>query len=282
MATTNIFDQGFSNEVVFDRVVDTERTISLARQAADKAEASGQNDRANKLRAKADHLEQILQNTLQNDAGLGAGDAEQDDSDNTPDKQETRKADSNAASAENNPADSNADEEEDSESAKKNTSSGNTKKPDDLDNLNTASDHDGFGDGSGGASKPEESDEGNGNSASGDGADGNNNSSNSDADSDEEEGNGDSKDTENKNSNNADGDSGEKKDSKSKGTGRSRDIDPFRLSAGNSRGQSQQVTPEEELEAIIRRLSKLTGKAKAGADRGLQDFFSEITGGDSL
>ena len=57
---TDIFDKGFSDHVVFDRIVDVDRTITLARQAADKAEAAGQHEKAAKLREKADYLEEIL------------------------------------------------------------------------------------------------------------------------------------------------------------------------------------------------------------------------------
>ena len=60
---TDIFDKGFSDHVVFDRIVDVDRTITLARQAADEAEKRGQPEKAAKLREKADYLEEILNNT---------------------------------------------------------------------------------------------------------------------------------------------------------------------------------------------------------------------------
>jgi hypothetical protein len=77
------------------------------------------------------------------------------------------------------------------------------------------------------------------------------------------------------------GASGSGGDGKGKGKGSNKEFDPFKASLEQG-AQGQQITPEQELEAIIKRLAGLTGEAKKGADRGLQDFFNQITGGGSL
>ena len=56
-----------SDHVVFDRIVDADRTIRLAREAAEEAAAAGKQDVADMLNAKADALEKILLATQQPD-----------------------------------------------------------------------------------------------------------------------------------------------------------------------------------------------------------------------
>jgi hypothetical protein len=246
----DIFDQGFSDHVVFDRIVDCDRTITLARQAADKAEENGQLEKAAALRAKADYLEEILQNTQNPDYSdedpegeppESPGDSgNQTDAQNNNDKSgpesSAEEEEEANASGSNNSAEENQNPPEDSGSG---AQEDELKKPDDIADLDS---HNGkHGDGT--------------NKTGGGGPSGNSEGSASSGD------------------NNGSG--------KGKGKGSNKEFDPFKTSLGQG-SQGQQITPEQELEAIIKRLAGLTGEAKKGADRGLQDFFNQITGGGSL
>jgi hypothetical protein len=244
----DIFDQGFSDHVVFDRIVDCDRTITLARQAADKAEENGQLEKAAALRAKADYLEEILQNTQNpdysdedpegeppessGDSGSQAG-TQNNNENNEPKSSEEEKDEANASSSK--------ESEEENQDSSKDSGSGaeeaELKKPEDIADLDSHNGKHGDGTNKTGGGGPSGGSEGGAPS---------------------------------------DGGSG-----KGKGKGSSKELDPFRTSLGQG-SQGQQLTPEQELEAIIKRLAGLTGEAKKGADRGLQDFFNQITGGGSL
>lgn len=278
----DIFDQGYSDHVVFDRIVDADRTITLARQAADKAEAAGQLDKAAKLREKADYLEQILHNTQTPDYSdepdgtpPAGGESEIDSASNqvkpeTVDKTVTQNTTANTASTSGTTAENSSAVEE----PETKTVTDDTKLPQDIQHIDdhTGSHADGTnnqdnGGGAGGSSSASSS-SGKSGKSSGGAKDGESDSD--ETEEDEDEGGGD-----------GDGESANQANGSGKGgQSTSNDVDPFRTSLGG--GQGQQLTPEEELEAIIRRLSRLTGDARKGADRGLQDFFNQISGGDSL
>lgn len=243
----DIFDQGFSDHVVFDRIVDCDRTITLARQAADKAEENGQPEKAAALRAKADYLEEILQNTQNPDYSdedpvgeppESSGDSDdqtgaQDNKENNEsESSDDEKEDASTASSKES-TEENQDSSEDSGSGTEET---DLKKPDDIADLDSHN-----GKHSDGTNKTDVGGpKGGSGGASGSGGDG-----------------------------------------KGKGKGSNKEFDPFKASLEQG-AQGQQITPEQELEAIIKRLAGLTGEAKKGADRGLQDFFNQITGGGSL
>ena len=248
----DIFDQGFSDHVVFDRIVDCDRTITLARQAADKAEENGQLEKAAALRAKADYLEEILQNTQnpdysdedpegeppesQGDSGNQTG-VQNDNGESGPESSAEEKEEANASSSEK-PADENQDSSKDSGSS---AEEAELKKPEDIADLDSHNGKHGDSTNKAGGGGPSGDSEGNASDSS--------------------------------NSSSGKG--------KGKGKGSSKEFDPFKTSLGQG-SQGQQITPEQELEAIIKRLAGLTGEAKKGADRGLQDFFNQITGGGSL
>jgi hypothetical protein len=54
------------------------------------------------------------------------------------------------------------------------------------------------------------------------------------------------------------------------------------MQQGNSNGQQQQLTPEEILAAVIKRLNGLGGNAKAGADRALRKLFDQLGGSGDI
>lgn len=246
---TDIFDKSVSDHVVFDRIVDCDRTITLARQAAAKAEEQGKPDKAAVLRAKADYLEQILRNTQDPDYS-----DEEDDSVNNSGTGESEIENSEEDEIGDTKAESEDTEPEEETKAQEDSTSEEIeeKTPEDIKNLG---DFDGsHEDGT------KKSDQGGPTDSGEDGADSGSSGENE---------NQKQKPEDNNNSGN------NEKQSKSK------DFDPFRQSLSSS-GSQNQFTPEEELEAIIKRLAGLTGGAKKGADQALQDFFNQITGGDSL
>ncbi len=249
----DIFDQGFSDHVVFDRIVDCDRTITLARQAADKAEENGQPEKAAALRAKADYLEEILQNTQNPDYSdedpEGEPPESSGDSGNQTIAQNNNENSGSEASAEEE-EEANASSSEKSAEENQDASEGSgeggeeaeLKKPEDIADLDSHNGKHGGGTnktGGGGPSGDSESSASEGNASDG------------------------------------------SESGKSKGKGSNKEFDPFKTSLGQG-SQGQQITPEQELEAIIKRLAGLTGEAKKCADRGLQDFFNQITGGGSL
>ena len=275
----DIFDQGYSDHVVFDRIVDADRTITLARQAADKAEAAGQLDKAAKLREKADYLEQILQNTQMPDYSdepdgtppVG-GDSGNDSTNNQTNPNPVDKTATQGQAAKTATTTGTASENSDTlEEPEVNTTTDSHKLPQDIQHIDdqTGSHADGTNkqDANGGGAGGNGSNTGSSSGKSGKGPSGTK-SGESDGDGTEDaEGEGD-------------GDGNQANGSGKGGQSMSKEVDPFRTSLGG--GAGQQLTPEEELEAIIKRLSSLTGDARKGADRGLQDFFNQISGGDSL
>lgn len=267
----NIFAQGLSPEVVFDRKADAERTRQRALKAAEKAEQQGMLDKAERLRQEAGRLSEIIAatnvdpwETLDTDEDGMEDDAKQ------ATHQEVEQSDENAEKAAKAPgssdevdldsddsesddsksqldSESEADgEESDEESEKadktddsqeKSDGEGNKKNADDIDNL-----EDGNGGQSHGSSQSGQSEDNHGSSQG---------------------------------SNTGGGKQGKSGQSSSKGN--SKEFDPFgRMQLSN--GQGEQITPEQELEAIIKRLSELQGNAKAGADRALRDYFDQIGG----
>ena len=257
---TDIFDKGFSDHVVFDRIVDVDRTIILARQAADKAEAAGQPEKAAKLREKADYLEEILNNTQNPDYS--------DEEEGTPPSSQDAgdRGGTSKSSGKNSGQDGSAAEEPDESEG---TDNGDTEE-----NEETDSQEGGSGSGNEEQKQPEDIadlDQHNGSHASGTnqhkgggpsgGSDGGGGGSESNS-----------------------GESNPKNQGKGqgKGNGQNQELDPFRVKKVQGQSQQKQPTKEEILAAIIKRLSGLSGDAKKGADRALQDYFNDISGGGSL
>lgn len=239
-----------ADHVVFDRIVDADRTIQLAREAAEEAAAAGKQDVADMLNAKADALEKILLATQHPDYSdeeepAGSGDEGTGKGNNSGSDQQ----DDNEGDAENDTSDKDKSENgnggqgENGDPEAENGGQGENgdpeaenggKTPEDIANLSNVSDHsDGtqhIGPSSGGGSgKSSGSDSGSG----GGGASGN---------------------------------------------GKGKDFDPFRMKKGEGGGQQKQPTPEEILAAVIKRLKGLSGNAKTGADRALRKLFDELGG----
>lgn len=258
---TDIFDKGFSDHVVFDRIVDVDRTITLARQAADEAEKKGQPEKAAKLREKADYLEEILNNTqnpdysdeeestppAQSTGGEGAGAAKasgQGKKSETGDSDSEEEKDSNEPDAAGNG--SGGEENEEKDEGEGSGSGGDAEKqPEDIANLDQNN---------GKHASGTNQHQGGGPSGAGQGGGGS-----SGANSPQNQGQG-----------------------QGKGKGQSQELDPFRVSSSKQQGNQKQPTKEEILAAIIKKLSGLSGEAKKGADKALQDYFNDVSGGGTL
>lgn len=258
---TDIFDRGFSDHVVFDRIVDVDRTITLARQAADEAEKRGQPEKAAKLREKADYLEEILNNTQNPDYS--------DEEEGTPPEQSsggegTGKAEAPDQGKKSDTDDSDAEEGEEEKDSKEPDATGNGSGEEEKEEKDES---EGSGSGGGEEKQPEDIanlDQNNGKHASG---------------TNQHQGGGP-----------AGGDMGGGAGSNSqnqgqgqgKGKGQDQELDPFRVSSSRQQGNQKQPTKEEILAAIIKKLSGLSGEAKKGADRALQDYFNNVSGGGTL
>ena len=256
---TDIFDKGFSDHVVFDRIVDVDRTITLARQAADEAEKRGQPEKAAKLREKADYLEEILNNTqnpdysdeeestptVQSTGGEGAGKAKasgQGKKSETGDSGSEEEKDPNEPDAASNGSSGEENEEKDDGEG---GGGGAEKQPEDIANLDQSN---------GKHASGTNQHQGGGPSGAGQGGGGS-----SGANSPQNQGQG-----------------------QGKGKGQSQELDPFRVSSSKQQGNQKQPTKEEILAAIIKKLSGLSGEAKKGADKALQDYFNDVSGGGTL
>lgn len=259
---TDIFDRGFSDHVVFDRIVDVDRTITLARQAADEAEKRGQSEKAAKLREKADYLEEILNNTQNPDysdeeegtppeqsnggegtgKGKASGQGEKSDTDDNDAEEGEEEKDSKGSDAAGNDSGEEEKEEKD-ESEGSGSGGGDTKQPEDIANLDQNNGKHASGTNQHQGGGPSGNDQG--------GGAGTNNPQN--------QGQG-----------------------QGKGKGQNQELDPFRVSSSRQPGNQKQPTKEEILAAIIKRLSGLSGEAKKGADRALQDYFNDVSGGGTL
>ena len=237
-----------ADHVVFDRIVDADRTITLARQAADRAEAAGKQDVADKLRAKADALEKVL---------LATQHPEYDDEEETPqidtEGEGTQGGGSQDGGQQNQPQQpqdtdqgdegQQSDGGDDSEDqAGSDNEEGKT--PEDIANMDQ---HNGTH-----SSGTQQIGGGGPSGGQGGGSGG---------------GNGNSK-------------SGQSNKQQSKGG--QKELDPFRLQQGNGNGQQKQPTPEEIMAAVIKRLNGLGGNAKAGADRALRKLFDELGGSGDI
>lgn len=266
---TDIFDRGFSDHVVFDRIVDVDRTITLARQAADAAEKKGQHEKAEKLREKADYLEEILNNTQNPDysdedegtppanSSEGNGNGKSKAS-GQGEKSNTDKGDSGEGEEEKEEKDSeeskgsgggNEGGEEEKEESGEDSGSGGEKQPEDISDLDSHN-----GKHASGTNQHQ------GGGPSGNGAGG---------------GGGGSQGSGSNNPQNQGQGQG-------KGQGQNQELDPFRVSSSKQPGNQKQPTKEEILAAIIKKLSGLSGEAKKGADRALQDYFNNVSGGGTL
>lgn len=237
-----------SDHVVFDRIVDADRTIKLAREAAAEAVAAGKQDVADMLNAKADALEKILLATQQPDyedeedpppvSDTG------DDNKGTQNEEEPSDNDNETVDdAAVNGGDNSTSDAEGKDSSNSNSGeSGNEqeeKTPEDIADLNKH----------------------NGNHAAGTksiGPKGSGGAGSGEADT---------------------GDKGESREAsgKSKSNSSSKELDPFRMRQGGM-GNGKQPTPEEILAAVIKRLNGLDGNAKTGADRALRKLFDELGG----
>jgi hypothetical protein len=242
-----------ADHVVFDRIVDADRTIALARQAADKAEADGKQEVADKLRAKADALEKVL---------LATQHPEYDDEEETPpagtEGEGTQDGGSQDGGQQNQPQQpqdtdqedegQQSDEEGDSEgqSGAGNEDGGNEegKTPEDIANMDQHNGTHSSGTQQIGGGGP------NGGESGGNGG--------------------------------RSGNSKSSQSSKQQSKGGQKELDPFRLQQGNGNGQQKQPTPEEIMAAVIKRLNGLSGNAKAGADRALRKLFDELGGSGDI
>jgi hypothetical protein len=268
---TSIFDKPFSDHVVFDRIVDADRNIALARQAADKAEADGKPDKAAVLRAKADQLEALLNATKQptyddvdetesqgpdptktptDDGQQGKG-GDGSGNGQAPDKNQDQSGNSGNGSTDG--AGQAAGQGQDQgASAQERTGSGKT--PDDISNIDQNS-----GSHANGTLK---NDQGGPGSSSGSGSGSGGSGGNSQG----------------QNQNNNGGNS----NGSGKSTSKQKELDPFRRSLGGNNQQGEQPTPQQILDAIIKRLSGLSGNAKVGADRALQQLYDELGGSGAI
>ena len=261
---TDIFDKGFSDHVVFDRIVDADRTITLARQAADEAEKKGQPEKAAKLREKADYLEEILNNTQNPDYS--------DEEEGTPPEQ------SNGGEGVGNGKDSGQGKKSDAGDNGSGSGEGekDSNEPGTAGNGSGEEENEekgeGSGSGSGGEQKQPEDianlDQNNGKHASG------TNQHQGGGPSGNDQGEGSQGSSANNPQNQGQG--------QGKGQGQNQELDPFRVSSSRQQGNQKQPTKEEILAAIIKKLSGLSGDAKKGADRALQDYFNNVSGGGTL
>jgi hypothetical protein len=265
---TEIFDKPINDHAVFDRIVDADRTITLARQAADKAEAEGKADKAAVLRAKADHLEQILQATQQPDyedeiesvgqgpdaTGGSGGDSGQQ---GTQDGKGGNSNDSGQAPGSND---------------------------NDTKNGSGSSDAQGTGDSS---ETPDDSTKGQDSSGGGDASDNKtpDDISNIDQNNGSHEG-GTNKSNQGGPSGGASGGSGgsggqgqSQNGNSNSSNNKQKELDPFRRSLGGQGQQGDQPTPQQILDAVIKRLSRLSGNAKVGADRALRQLYDQLSDG---
>jgi hypothetical protein len=258
---TDIFDRGFSDHVVFDRIVDVDRTITLARQAADEAEKRGQPEKAAKLREKADYLEEILNNTQNPDYS--------DEEEGTPPEQSnggegTGKGKASGQGEKSDTDDNDAEEGEEEKDSKESDAAGN-----DSGEEEEKDESEGSGSGGGEAKQPEDIanlDQNNGKHASG------TNQHQGGGPSSNDQGGGSAGTNNPQNQGQGQG----------KGKGQNQELDPFRVSSSRQQSNQKQPTKEEILAAIIKKLSGLSGEAKKGADRALQDYFNNVSGGGTL
>lgn len=283
---TDIFDRGFSDHVVFDRIVDVDRTITLARQAADEAEKRGQPEKAAKLREKADYLEEILNNTQnpdysdeeegtppeQSNGGEGAGKGKDsgqgkksDTSNNDTGEGEEEKDSKEPDTTGNGSGGEENKEKGEGEGEGSDSGSGAAKQPEDIANLDQSNGKHASGTNQHQGGGPSGNSQGNGgssNSQSSGGSQGN-------------QGNQGNQGSGTNNPQNQGQGQG-------KGQGQNQELDPFRVSSSRQQGNQKQPTKEEILAAIIKKLSSLSGEAKKGADRALQDYFNNVSGGGTL
>lgn len=237
-----------ADHVVFDRIVDADRTITLARQAADKAEAAGKQDVADKLRAKADALEKVLLATQHPEyddeeetppvgtEGEGPQDGGEQDGRQQNQPQQPQDTDQGDEGQQSNGGDGSEDQ----------TDAGNEegKTPEDIANMDQHNGTHSSGTQQIGGGGP------NGNAGGGSGG--------------------------------SNGDSKSSQSNKQQRKGGQKELDPFRLQLGNGNGKQKQPTPEEIMAAVIKRLNGLSGNAKAGADRALRKLFDELGGSGDI
>jgi hypothetical protein len=238
----------------------------LARQAADKAEATGQHEKAAKLREKADYLEEILNNTQNPDYS--------DEEEGTPpSSQDAGDRGGASKSSGQNSSKNGSGAEEPEESGEENSKgSGNGEAEE-----NEETDSQGGGSGSGNEEQKQPEDIADLDQHTGSHASGTN----------QHKGGGPSGGNEGGGSGGSESNSGEsspknQEKGQGKGKGQSQELDPFRVKKVQGQSQQKQPTKEEILAAIIKRLSGLSGDAKKGADRALQDYFNDISGGGNL
>lgn len=262
----DVFSHGYSSEVVFDRKADVERTRQRALQAAEKAEQQGLTDKADRLRAEAAYLDEILAATSADpwqsgtSAGNGGGDGTgTDDDEGKADKVATQKEIDQSNKAAQKAAEADGDSDDGSGS--------------DDQNSDSNDDSDSQGNGSGDKEDGDDTGKGKGNSGTDDIANLDNGSgvgggkvgdkSASDGGSSGGGGKG--------------GSAGGSASGSSKGSSSDGEIDPFSRGMGGGIPASQ-VSPEQEFEAIIKRIKGLTGNARVGAERALRDYYNSIGG----
>lgn len=251
-----------ADHVVFDRIVDADRTIKIAREAAAVAAAAGKQDVADKLNEKADALEKILLATQHPDyedeeePPVGSSSDEDEGSGNSG---------NNPQNSGNNKEDGNQTDSEEEQGEQSGTGGGSNSDPQDSKSQDSGSGEEG--------KTPEDianMDQHNGTHASGTqqiGPSGSGSGSNGSGSSGGSGGQGENSGAEN---------------SSNKQKGGQKELDPFRLQLGQGNGQQEQPTKEEILAAVIKRLNSLGGNAKAGADRALRKLFDELGGSGDI
>ena len=270
----DVFSHSYSSEVVFDRKADVERTRQRALQAAEKAEQQGLTDKADRLRAEAAYLDEILAATSADpwqsgtSAGNGGGDGTgANDDEGNADKVATQKeidqSNKAAQKAAEADGDSDSDSGPDSDSNDQNSDSNDDSDSQGNDSGDSTEDNDtGKGKGNNGTDDIANLDNGSG-IGGGKGASSNSNSGGSGKGGSGSPSGGTGSSSGNGSSNSS-SDGGE--------------IDPFSRGMGDGGVPANQVSPEQEFEAIIKRIKGLTGSARVGAERALRDYYNSIGG----
>lgn len=264
----DVFSHGYSSEVVFDRKADVERTRQRALQAAEKAEQQGLTDKADRLRAEVAYLDEILAATnadpwqASTSAGNGGGDGTgTNDDESATDKVATQKEIDQSNKAAQKAAEADGDSDDGSDS----------------DDQNSDSNDESDSQGNGGDDKEDSDDTGKGKGNSG-----TDDIANLDNGSGVGGGKVGDKGASDGGSSGGSGGKGGSTGGSASGSGKGSsgdgEIDPFSRGMGGGGIPASQVSPEQEFEAIIKRIKGLTGNARVGAERALRDYYNSIGG----
>jgi len=292
-AASDFFKQNLDPAKLSDRINQVKRTRDLAREAADSAEANGNAEAAAKLRADADMLQQLLDDTAEggnitsnNDEASstnGSNDAESEGSSSDRDLDSNDSDQTGNSSGNNKSSDDEDDEEDDEEDFDDEADEDFEDDDEGLDSDDSEEDEDGS-ETSGEDDSDEDSDEDSDNETD---ASGNSEDEDEDNDEDEDEketsgtSTGDGEDSGSEDEKEAEDE--EEDDSYGRPKVKDKKIlqNPFKsaqiptklpkdLQASLDAGE---LEIESEVDAIVRILSKLTGEARRGAEQALRDAF---------